>query len=262
MRCRKAREMLALYAGGDLPERLIPRLMAHIERCPGCAAALKQMQGVLETTGMIAAGDMPGPLPADFEERVMFAVDEKRVDSPMVPERGMRRKLLRPALAFGAAAVTAVVIFAVLRDMGNDTVLVDSETGRYVPGGVAGSRSDVSWDELEARLSGCIEGPYRLASYEPPPKSGVCVVMHKPDPEGEPDRYVIDYCGEGSRLSSLSNYPWFGQRSRRLEVRAGSKENLYIAVCLMPGRGRQERRALRNGLVDEYDPFLNRRGGV
>ena len=144
MRCRRAREMLALYAGGDLPERLIPGLMAHIERCSGCAAALERMQGVLKATGMIAAGDMPEPLPADFEEQVMIAVDGKRADSTMLPVPGLHRKVLRPALALGAAAVAVVVVFAVLRYTGNDAGLVDSESGRYVPGEAVGSRSEAS----------------------------------------------------------------------------------------------------------------------
>ena len=83
MRCRQARKMLALHAGGDLPERQARELEAHLEGCADCAGELRDIKNALAAVGEIAAADQPGPLPADFAQQVRQAARRRQAQ----PER-------------------------------------------------------------------------------------------------------------------------------------------------------------------------------
>jgi hypothetical protein len=77
------------------------------------------------------------------------------------------------------------------------------------------------------------------------------------DPENRPATYVIDYCGHGRNLSLYKSYPWIEHRKKRLISRTGSLDNVYIAVFLMPGSSRQERRKLEQALIKTFKPYFN-----
>jgi hypothetical protein len=126
----------------------------------------------------------------------------------------------------------------------------------------AGDSPPVTRRALEIAFADCLEGPISLNLWDAPRRPGVYAIMHKPDPENHPDAYVIDYCGEGSRLSSYRNYPWLKHRVTRLLSRSGSEDNLYIAYCPMPASDRRIRQELRRTLIGRFDPYFNRHEGA
>jgi len=54
MNCRRARSLLPLAAGSDLPTRLGSRLAAHLERCPACRKELETLRRALEELKTLA----------------------------------------------------------------------------------------------------------------------------------------------------------------------------------------------------------------
>lgn len=272
MRCRQAKTLLALHAGGDLPENQVEGLTTHLARCPGCASELKAMQHALAAVSEMSRSDQPDPLPSDFAQQVLRkarATPAPATLTPATPTRpgppSLHRWLgWRPGLrlAFGGVALAAVVVLLVLwyssqpaDPAGRQPIMSQSRIIENQP-------PEVRWQELHEQFTDCLEGPYRLDTWEAPSQAGVIAILHKPDPENKPDTYVIDYCAEGRRLSAGGSYPWLKQRARRLVNRAGSADNLYIAVCLMRGSDRHDRRAVRRALISQYNPFFNQRGGA
>ena len=259
MRCHQAREDLALLAGGDLPEKKIPPLLAHVDACPDCAAELEALKRAQTFVGKIARADIPDPLPADFSQQVQRRiVDENK---PAVIEK---RRLRKPAYALAAAAVVlllGVSVWQSLRKTGEDkipaphlTVITRQVTDNGTPA--------VKWDDVKSKIGPEIGGPYKLADWTPPGQPGVYVVMHRPDPVNAPDSYRFDYWGEAARLIAFRGNPWVHHREKRLVSRAGSKDNIYIAVLLMPESSKRERREIEKNLIEEYNPYFNRKKGV
>ncbi len=259
MRCRKARTLLALHAGGDLAGSEAQELSAHLEQCAACAAELRDLERTLATVAEIARADQPDPLPADFAARVRQAA---RTETPP-PESFSIPALLggrHRRLAFVLASAACLLVFLVLwSPRPADDTPGTRDVASTAP---ADGSPEVRWQDLREDLAGCLEGPYRLDAWEVPREAGVIAIMHRPDPVNRPDTYVIDYCGEGRRLSAGCSYPWLRQRARRLIARAGSLDNLFVAVCLTPGSDRRDRREIQQELVDQYQPFFNQQGGV
>ena len=67
MNCRKAKQLLALHAGGDLSEAESGELLKHVNACPECAVELKGLKQSLTSVRTIAEQDKPGPLGENFE---------------------------------------------------------------------------------------------------------------------------------------------------------------------------------------------------
>ncbi len=259
MKCKEARHLLALHVKGDLAGRKARKLVVHLEDCRDCTRELTVLRDALSTAADIARAGQPEPLPADFAERVARAArtHSRRDERPALRDRLRIHTGLR--LAFGAAALLVVIgVWALFRTGGDPEMLTDTDT----PSVPAEQGSEATWSDLTESFSGCLEGPYRLDTWKAPSEAGVFAVMHKPDPERKPDTYVIDYCGEGEKLSAGRGYPWIQQRVRRLVARVGSLEGLYVVVCVMSDSDRRDRRYLTETLIKSYKPFFNQREGV
>jgi hypothetical protein len=177
-----------------------------------------------------------------------------------------RRRILAAA---GAIALILVGLFAIRgADRRADSPLhrragrsadPPAEAPRSIP--VSAERA-MRWSELAEEFGSCIEGPYRLADWKAPSEAGVYAIMHRRDPGGSPDTYVVDYCGESDQLSRGRSYPWYEQRMRRLVARAGSEENVYIAVCILERSSRADRVKIERAIIDRCTPYFNVRKGV
>jgi hypothetical protein len=94
------------------------------------------------------------------------------------------------------------------------------------------------------------EGPKPILSWEPPYRAGLYAVMrpHKT----ESDSFVVLYIGESGNLSErgfLRNhhkYPCW-------KTKAGSDENLYIAIHKMPDSTENDRRRVEALVIRKYE---------
>jgi hypothetical protein len=119
--------------------------------------------------------------------------------------------------------------------------------------------SELEWDP-EHIFFKTFDGPFKLENWEAPRQSGVYALLHRNTSEEGEISYVFDYCGQGNNLSSYRGYPWIQHRMKRLISRTGSKENVYIAVLLMPDSTKQERRQIEAALRQKFDPYFNKGG--
>ena len=261
MRCSKAREMLALYVGGDLPGSKASRLEVHLESCPECSAeleALRRPQAAIEEIGAV---DIAENLPADFADQV-FRIANTTAKAPTpgkISRTGFQR--LRPVVIIGAVAVLALIAISVTR-MGGP-VKIDSlaQWRMDLIRSVKGNGKGVAWEGIPY-LADVFEKPVRVDQFDPPREAGVFAVMHRIESEGELPRYIIDYCGESRRLGPFTGNPWVNQSKGRLLSRAGSEENIYIAVMLMPDSTRKYRRNIESVLIEAFNPYFNRVKGA
>jgi len=244
MKCERARREMALYVGGDLPLRILPRLLTHLKRCADCAAEFEILKQAQRAIGEIAQADTPERLPDDFSARVHHRLAGKNMEKAH-PARwnigGRRLKLIA-----GFAVVVAVILAA--------SQLFDF---------VGESNGPVSgWEKMKREFGDAVQDPVELESWVPNGQPGVFVVLHKPDPINQPELYRFDYCGESARLVSFHGNPWNRQRERRLLSRAGSRDNIYIAVVPLPESTLRERRKITRILIEEFNPFFNRKNGA
>ena len=259
MRCSKAREQLALYVGGDLPSDLQPELLTHLEICRECAKELADLKRSGAIVQKLADKDSPGPLPADFSDQVLRQVraEEARGQEPDRPSPLQRWRTFLVPLA-GVAAIVMLIFGGrhVLKNPGattddSDPVLLVRTDGEPAP-----------WDDFEQEFAVTVEGPYRLDEWTPSSEAGVIAILHKNENMLGPDTFTFDYCGEASSFAQWRSYPWMKQREKKLRSCAGSPEQLYVAVCSMPGSSRADRKKLTESLIETYNPCLNQKKGV
>ena len=97
------------------------------------------------------------------------------------------------------------------------------------------------------------EGPYLLNSWNPPVKSAVYAVMHK----NINNQYAVDYVGESENLADRG-FPWGHERSDCWIRQAGSKSNVFIALLFTPGYSDDQRKAVEQELIQQFNPACNR----
>jgi hypothetical protein len=259
MRCRQASKLLALYAGGDLPERETARLLAHLESCRECRSALENHQATLAVLGRIAAADTPEPLPADFTQRILLQTMAEK-NEPRSSLSALTRLLSwKPALALGAAAVAVFLAWGPAHEM------IRARTGfsGLMRKSAAPSRTlkpgEILWG-AQIQLIGKIQGPFRLGQAEPPDTPGIYAVLHRPDPVNRPNVFAVDYIGQSQRLSAYAGY--LAEQKNTLLSRAGSLDSLFVVFYPMPESTDRERQELANNLAARFDSFIKDNGGV
>jgi len=257
MKCQKVKKQLVLFVGDDLPERKKKFVESHLKHCPACAAELEEINRLKEGMYTIAQSDVPDALHPDFPEKVMHQIKKEQKNIPHERAGALTWFVQNPARTVGIFALaaimiaSAVIIFLTPRKITSDRlaekILSISERGS----------SELEWDP-ENIFFKTFDGPYRLDTWEAPQQSGVYAVLHKTASDSGPITYVVDYCGQGRNLSSYRGYPWIQHRTKRLIARTGSKENIYIAVFLMPDSSKKERRQIEKALLKTFDPYFNR----
>jgi len=259
VKCAKAEKLLALHAGGDLPDADIEKLDRHLDQCHKCREKLDAYRVARSITGKLADVDQPEELPDDFAERV-YGMAEEGTETVTSSHRffGLNWRSLA---ACGAAAAILVSVIALSSHLNRQKGLIVNEWESELKQATQPKPSTIDWNEVP-QLSDLFIGPIRAEDWEPLSLAGVIAVMHKADPEGEPDKFTIDYCGESGNIGSYRNYPWFEHRKRRLISRTGSIENIYVAVLPMPQSTERERRKIKSVLIATFDPYFNRRKGA
>ncbi|MFC1551692.1 anti-sigma factor family protein [Candidatus Latescibacterota bacterium] len=254
MNCRNAQKQAALYAGGDLPERDIPDLLKHLESCGDCREEFETLKHARGLMGELARTDMPDPLPIDFAQTVMNRIAGERI-RPKRPFRFSQMFRLRPAAVFAAAAVVVIAY------LGVSHILLQRKVHRFARR-LEDVQEMVNRDRSEIQLSGGflsareIDGPYALDEWEQSDTPGIFALLHKPDPENSPETYIIDYVGD--TLSVGNDYAaWFELNRETILERAGSADNIYVAVYRMPDSSESYRLSVAGFFIHKHKPYFN-----
>ncbi|MFC1537892.1 anti-sigma factor family protein [Candidatus Latescibacterota bacterium] len=255
MNCRKTQKQAALYAGGDLHERDIPNLMTHLETCGECAKEFESLKRSRSLVKEIARTDVPETLPADFSQTVMDRIAEEQTSRPKREFKIIEFFRLRPAVVLAAAAFFLIVY------LGVSHIMLQRKVQRFARR-LEEVREMVNRDRAEIQLSGdflsarSIEGPFPVAEWEQPDTPGIFAILHKPDPENKPDTYIIDYMGDfvGAEIDYAS---WIDMNSELFLSRAGSADNIYVAVYRMPGSSESYRMRVAGFFIHRHKPYFN-----
>lgn len=147
MRCRRARKILPLLAGGDLSPNKASRLERHLSSCPACRAELGELRASLEAVKSEARADTA---PAWDESN--WAGLTRRIAAEPAPRRlGPRLGPLpipSPALTAGVSAVAliAVLVFVfkgnVFRSGSEPSIPARATAALGAPGAAASSAQD------------------------------------------------------------------------------------------------------------------------
>ncbi|MFC1540886.1 anti-sigma factor family protein [Candidatus Latescibacterota bacterium] len=255
MNCRNAQKQAALYAGGDLPVRDIPNLMKHLDTCEECAGELETLKQSRSLVKEIARTDEPDDMPVDFANSVMDRIAEEPAPRPnriIGIFDSMRR---RPAAVFAAAAV---VIIAYL---GISHIMLQRRVRQFALR-LEEVQEMLNRDRAEIELSGGflsarpVEGPFILGERELPDTPGIFAVLHKPDPENRPDTYIIDYLGD-TLDAEIGYASWIELNREHFLVRAGSTDNIYVAVYRMPDSSVSYRLRVAGYFIHKHKPYFN-----
>jgi hypothetical protein len=257
MKCQKIKKQLDLFVGDDLPERRKKSVEFHLRHCPDCMSELEELKRIQESVHTIAQKDIPRALHPDFPDKVMQQIVKEQSDVPQMRAKSFTWLFQDPArIAAIFAFVAVLTASAVILFFSPGRVTSNSLIEKILSISERGS-PELQWDP-EHIFFKAFDGPYRLDSWEAPQQSGVYAVLHKATSEAGHITYVVDYCGQGRSLSSYRGYPWIQHRIKRLVAHTGSKENVYIAVFLMPDSSKQERRQIEEALVETFNPYFNR----
>lgn len=103
MRCRKSEELISLYVDGDLEERRVKALEAHLAGCASCREVLKDFRAMAEAA---RATGVPEPSDAVWTN-ILVKVREARAAAPVPSVRPAGFRFMKP-LAIAAAALVLV----------------------------------------------------------------------------------------------------------------------------------------------------------
>jgi len=122
MTCKTVQKYLPLLAGGDLGARKERRLLAHLDRCPGCRAELEEYRSALRRVKAAAREEgVPDWASAEWKALMVRAASQK------AEGRGATAGL-RPRWAL-ASGVTVVLLLATLAFVFRDSIFKSRGTG-------------------------------------------------------------------------------------------------------------------------------------
>ena len=258
MNCNDVKKRLPLYAGGDLPERETMRIQEHLETCPDCTGELELYQHARSAVDHVAGIDRPESLPSDFAMQVQRRIAAERVHSRNPFRRHGLWQLPKLVPIGAVAALIAILLFA----LSQDRWLGDTSDRAEFTAANLDEQSLVEISALLKQYGDAVEGPYPVDTWNPSGASGVYMLMHRPLPGEAPETYSLDYCGASNRLLSFRGNPWIRQRQGRLVARAGSPNNVYIVIIVLPESSGDQRRRIEDDIRKKYQPYFNRRNGV
>ncbi len=122
MTCKIVQKYLPLLAGGDLAARKERRLLAHLDRCPGCRAELEEYRSALRRLKAAAREEgAPDWTPAEWKALMVRAAGQAAKGKGATAG-------LRPRWAL-ASGVTAVLLLAALAFVFRDSIFGRRGTG-------------------------------------------------------------------------------------------------------------------------------------
>lgn len=100
------------------------------------------------------------------------------------------------------------------------------------------------------------DGPHLLKDWTLLNFPAIYAILMKPDPKNEREAYQLLYICESTEFSELTSgldHPkyesWFKE--------AGFKSNIYISAHVMPNSTFEDRKLLKNAIINIYEPVCN-----
>ena len=251
MNCTKAQRLAALHAGGDLPEKLLPELTEHLDRCPGCAKQFEELKHSLHIIGTTARTEDSVSVPVDLALSIHNRiVREKPIKHGTGIFGGITELLKRkPAIAVSFAIIMILLVSSISVTVHRSREQMYAQVLAEVQRMAERNRSEIEPSLLALPE---IEGPFPFDEWEQSDESGVFAILHK----SGTGPYIVDYIGESEKLL-YRGFPFINQKKEHLLERAGSTDNVYIAVYPMPESTGRERKRIEQYLIRKYRPFLN-----
>ena len=100
------------------------------------------------------------------------------------------------------------------------------------------------------------DGPYPITYLDPHYRAAVYTIMCKDDPANKPNEYTLIYVGESGDLSERGFYRSHQKYECWIKY-AGSVQNLYIGIHLMPDSTPADRRQIESDLITHLSPDCN-----
>lgn len=97
--------------------------------------------------------------------------------------------------------------------------------------------------------------PVLFALWSPPNRTGLYAILI-PDKSFRPKPFRVIYFGESGNLSERGFFKSHNKYSCWIRE-AGSEENLYIAIYLMPDSTPSQRKFIEKLLITQYKPVCN-----
>jgi len=245
MNCNIDQEKLALYAGGDLPEKEAAALRTHVEECHQCAALLDELIRVRNLAGAVIANKTPTPVPEDFTERVMAASGNEQ--SQRKTTRHYRYNITWLRIAAAAAILLAV--------------FWTGRISKRVPDSPGGDRADMPPESPQTSVTVDgrflrmlpVVGPFPVN--EPPPvtSEGVYLILYRPQPDKAPDSFAVEYIGERTGPDGID----ISREITCIMDRAVSRDNIFIVLYPMPASSTDQRQRVTQALIRTYKPICN-----
>ena len=235
-------DRLALYAGGDLPEREAASTGKHIADCPRCAALLEELIRARKLAADALWVKTPPTMPVDSTERVMTAAEYGRTRRKSSWRYRYRVTWQRIA---AVAAILAAAFWAgrlSQRSPGKKGVKDINTTVESAPPAVT----------LDSRLLRMLPvmGPYPVNEPLPATTTGVYLLLFRSQPENSPDLYTVEYIGEYSG-------PVNDELSRiiaSMTDRTVPRDHLYILFYPMSSSSTEQRQRVAQALIQAYKP--------
>jgi hypothetical protein len=102
------------------------------------------------------------------------------------------------------------------------------------------------------------EGPRLLAGWTPPASAAVYVVLCRPAPDRNPDRYAVIYVGHAEDLTTVG-FPFRHPQADCWVRRAGDRWKVHVATYEVPGGTSAHREQIAQELTAVYKPGCNER---
>ena len=238
-RCDEIRELLPLWAGGDLPDAEAAAVGTHLSECAECRTEAEAWRRDLERVvrGVID-GDGPGIETARIDEAVDHALAAGRGGQPApTGRRGSWTRVWQVAAPLAAMLAVALVWRFVELPGTRD------RSGEPSAPGLA------SWSELQEEFGGCLNEPVAPEELRGEAAAGLVVVLSPADGEAG---YVVADCIEVRDLARLRRYPWLEQRLDAYRLTEDGEREIVLAACPAAGLDRAGRRGLRNRVLERF----------
>jgi len=100
------------------------------------------------------------------------------------------------------------------------------------------------------------DGPYSITYLDPHYRAAVYTIMCKDDPANKPNEFTLIYVGESENLSERGIFRSHQKYESWIKY-AGSVQNLYVGIHLMPDSTPADRRQIKSDLIIHFSPDCN-----
>ena len=228
--CDKTQELLALWAGKDLPDESLREVEEHLAGCNRCRQAAAAWRSDLSRVTAIYK-EAPGP---ELDPRLVNGAIGTALAAG-------KRPAIRRIWPIAGPLAAVLALFLIWQSI---------QIGHFSKEDHAEARkSGISWVELQAVFDGCLEEPVEPDSWQVDEGAGLIAVLSR-HPSGR--GYILADCIESSNLARVSHFPWLKQRLDRYRRTDVGEQGILLAVCSTGKMKRPERLILQKNTLIRF----------